>query len=287
MTGNRYGNRGLFSDPTLLYGTIYAVADRPEGPYHEIDGDNVLLGGQYYSGYSCRSLVFEGERYIFYTEPAPDGLPETVSPPMRVTTLADGRLRLACSDRTKIWRKQTLIAAGATPAIVRQPFTQFYWPMVSGHWELAEGVYHGHGGTGWQSADLGVGAANVEFEATLILKRGVAAGVVFRPDTHVEFAGNDRVGSIAIFLDAEAQCVVAAQLPIFNQDRRQKFPVEYGKPYRLRVCIRLPRFELFIDDILVLQSALVWPEMPAPSVGLFVDRGDAEISDLALYELGQ
>ncbi len=44
LTGNRYGNRGFFSDPTVVLGTIYAVAERAEGPYHMHPDDNVLLG---------------------------------------------------------------------------------------------------------------------------------------------------------------------------------------------------------------------------------------------------
>ncbi|MBE0697053.1 MAG: glycoside hydrolase family 68 protein, partial [Anaerolineaceae bacterium] len=52
LTGNRYGNRGIFSDPSVILGTIYAVADQAEGPYHMLPGDNVLLGGQTHSGYT-------------------------------------------------------------------------------------------------------------------------------------------------------------------------------------------------------------------------------------------
>ena len=32
LTGNSYGNRGIFSEPRATTGTIFAVADRPEGP---------------------------------------------------------------------------------------------------------------------------------------------------------------------------------------------------------------------------------------------------------------
>ena len=286
LTGNRYGNRGLFSDPTLRYGTIYAVADRPEGPYHEIEDDNVLIGGQLYNGYSCRSLVFEGERYTFYTQQVPPNHSESVSPPMRTVTLPDGRLRLAYNPRTAALRTQTLIAPGATPAITKLPYTQNYWYMNDGDWQLTDGKYIGTAKSGWQSADLGVGAVNCEFEATVVLQRGVAVGLIFRPDTSIPYAGNDREGDFVFMLDANEQRLVCARLPVFDQDRRRSVPVEYGKAYHLRLCMRPPRFEVFVDDILVLQSALEFPALTHPSVGLFVDRGVAEITNLAAYKLG-
>jgi beta-fructofuranosidase len=33
LTGEWYGNRGIFADPWAVGGTIYAVSDRPDGPY--------------------------------------------------------------------------------------------------------------------------------------------------------------------------------------------------------------------------------------------------------------
>jgi hypothetical protein len=44
LTGHEYGNRGIFTDPHTTRGTMYAVAERPEGPYREFKDDNVLLG---------------------------------------------------------------------------------------------------------------------------------------------------------------------------------------------------------------------------------------------------
>lgn len=286
LTGNRYGNRGVFSDPTVRYGTVYAVADRPEGPFREIEGDNVLIGGQVYSGYSCRSLMFEGERYTYYTQIVPPGYPESVSPPFLTRALPDGRLRLCYDPRTAALRTETLIAPGTTPPIKRLLFTQSYWNMLGGDWSLRDGKYLGDAETGWQAADFGVGAFNVEIEAKVVLHSGVAVGLIFRPDEALEYAGNDRDGAIAFFLDAEKQLLMSARIPLFDTDRMRSFPVEYGREYHLRVCIRPPRFEVYVDDILVLQSAVDWSNLKAPSVGLFVDRGSAVVYDFAAYKLG-
>jgi hypothetical protein len=286
LTGNRYGNRGFFSDPTVLLGTIYAVADRAEGPYHMLLDDNVLLGGQTYSGYTCRTMEFEGERVMFYTQPVPEG-PATVSPPMALRTVDGGRLRLAFHERAKGRRTRTLVAPGsAQPEITQLPFTQFYWALNGGTWRLQDGTYHGEAQTGWQTADLGIGAEAIEFSASVTLHQGAAVGFVFRPDTRVSHSGSDRQGDFVFYLDAEQQQAVAARLPAFIEQHVRRLPVKCGRTYHLRLCIRKPRFELFVDDILVLQGALAWLPAPAPSVGLFVDRGDAAVCGLALYELG-
>jgi len=84
LTSSVHGNRGGFTDPNVLRGTMYAVADHPAGPYREITGDNVLI-----NGHSCRSLVYKGERYIFS---ARDG---SLSPP--VVSEAGAKISLTCS----------------------------------------------------------------------------------------------------------------------------------------------------------------------------------------------
>jgi len=266
-------------------GTIYAVAERAEGPYQMIPGDNVLLGGQTFSGYTCRTMEFEGERCMFYTQPVPDG-PATVSPPMALRTISGGRLRLGFSEHARGLRKKTLIACGEQPEIVRLPFTQFYWALHGGKWWLQEGSYYGKADTGWQTAAFGVGAENFEFSAFVTLQEGAAVGFVFRPNTHLDHSGNDEYGDFIFFLDAERQLAVAAKLPAFDQQHVREYPVETGRSYHLRLCIRRPRFEVFVDDILVLQGALQWQPAPAPGVGLFVDRGTAQVCGLELYELG-
>jgi hypothetical protein len=40
-----HGTRGIFSDPNMINGTMYAVSDRPEGPYHEL-ADNVPVAAR-------------------------------------------------------------------------------------------------------------------------------------------------------------------------------------------------------------------------------------------------
>ena len=281
LTSTGHGNRGGFSDPNVTRGTIYAVAERPEGPYREIEGDNVLMGGDSTSGVSCRSLFFQGKRYVFYHQGgSPTGA--TLSPPMLAHTIDGGRLRLAWSERQKLWRKATLVESGIRPPIAGLPISHATGGINAGRWQLKDnGAYFGVSRTGWQVADLGVGAEDMEIEARVTLQSGVAGGLTFRPDSSQGWSAGD----VAILLDAQDQCVHATRLSQFDGQSRRAFPVRHGRTYHVRVCIRQPRYEVFVDDILILQAAITSSNITAPSMGLFVDRGCVEITDLAAYAL--
>jgi len=69
LSSRGHGNRGNFSDPNIVVGTMYAVSNSLTGPYREIPGDNVLMGGDSSSGFSCRSILFDSKRYVFYHQP--------------------------------------------------------------------------------------------------------------------------------------------------------------------------------------------------------------------------
>jgi len=280
LTTTQHGNRGAFSDPNITRGTIYAISDRPQGPYREIAGDNVLMGGDATSGLSCRSLVFEGERYVFYHQHAPGGA--TLSPPMLARTTSDGRLRLAWNKRMELWRGQTLVSPGDCPGIAHLPLSHPQSGINAGRWRVSDGTrYIGESRTGWQVADIGIGAADVEIEARVTIHSGVAGGFVFRPNTSQGWS----TGDVAVILDARDECALVSALPHFRGESRRRLAIRRGQSYHVRLCIRQLRYELFVDGDLVLQTAVTSQEIPAPSVGLFVDRGRVEITHLAVYAL--
>jgi beta-fructofuranosidase len=274
LTSNAHGNRGL-SDPYVTTGTIYAVADRPEGPYREPAGDNLLIGGDPSCGLSVRSVEFQGKRYGFFTE----GI--TLSPPMELHSTNDGRLQMTWSERQKAWRGAQLLGPSLPTPRPISLRTHDSGAIGGGRWELAaERVYRGVARTGWQVADLAIGGANVEVEARLTLVSGAAVGVVLRSNRQSPHAGGDFV----IGLDATQRCAFATQLPMFFPANRRQFSVEHGRAYRLRLCVRGDRYELFVDDVLVLQGAFPASRRTAPSVGLFIDRGEAIVKDLSLFD---
>jgi len=284
LAAHGYGNRGVFSDPYCNFGTIYAVSDQPQGPYREFDADNVLIGSNDSScGFSCRSVVFQGARYEFFTQPFPnDSGMATLSPPYSLRTTPEGYLRLGYSDRTQGWRVSTLIQPGTTPEITRLPCNHPQWVVQGGTWRKEGRTYLGEARCGWQLAYLPAAAVNLEVEASITLEKGVAAGLAFHPNSKDQAAWGDWV----IALDAKESWVFAARALEFEEMYRRKMVIEYGRSYRIRVCIRGSRFEVFIDDILILQFGIRKPIHPiSHEIGLFVDRAVCRIADLSAYSL--
>ena len=126
---------------------------------------------------------------------------------------------------------------------------------MSGVWELdGAGRLCRQIADGMADGGPGRGECAVELEARVTLRKGVAAGLVYRPLGTLDHCGGD----VVVGLDAAEQTVFAATLPHFMECHRRRFPVELGRTYRLRVCIRPPRLEAYVDDLLVPCSAH-WP----------------------------
>ena len=105
---------------------------------------------------------------------------------------------------------------------------------------------------------------------------------MYRPWAHLKHNGGD----VVIGLDAGEQTAFVATLPSFAEAYRRRVPVEAGREYHLRACIRPPRVELYVDDLLAVQCAFAPREFRTPSIGVFVDRGEVLLRDLAAYRLG-
>jgi len=274
LTSHGHGNRGIFADPNVVRGTIVAVADKPEGPYREPVPGYALLGGDLTAGNTVSTVEFEGKRYAIFQEGS------RLSPPLELNVTPEGRLRMMWSDRQNAWRGASLL-----PDKLPQPVsirTHVTGGVTAGKWELAaDGSYCGKSRTGWQVADLGFGSADMEVEATVTLKSGIAAGLVLRGDRS---APSPR-GDFVFALDAQDGCVFGASLTMFSPMNRRQFKVEPNHAYHLRLCARGDRYQLYVDGELILHGA--FPKefvRPQPGLGLFVDRGETIIEKLAVYQ---
>jgi hypothetical protein len=280
LTGSTHGNWVPWSDPYVQSGTMYAVADRPEGPYRELPADNTLLAGTPPCPHSCRSVLFEGERYVLSTQESEQG--NTLSPPMLARALPGGALRLAYSPRTQSLRRRSLTGE-ELPRIRSHVLPLGHWcPLLSGAWETHEDGYRGASATGWQTCDLGVGAREVEIEATVRLHAGRGAGLVYRPDGGSRHPNGDIVAGV----DAAEGTAFIGSLPSLFERQRRVADVGVDRAHHLRLSVRLPRLELYVDDLLAVQCAVGGRETPSASVGLYVDRGEVTVTDLAAWELG-
>ncbi|MBO9604467.1 MAG: hypothetical protein J7639_00875 [Paenibacillaceae bacterium] len=278
LTGNGYGNRGIFQEKSATHGTIYAVADSIEGPYREWPEDHLLIAGDISSGYSCRSFLFQDTRYVLYTERKTN----TLSLPKEVCTTEEGYLRLQYCSRTSLLRERTLIEPWQPPAITGLPFCHQIWRLPGGTWQLDRDVYHGCAfDGGWQVADLGIGWSDMEMAASVAITGGMAGGLVWRGNSQQTDCG----GNVIFMLNAEEGAVQASVAPHFGPLWSRKWTIERGRRYHLRIIVRRPRVEVYVDNLLALQFAETFAASPHPSVALFVDRAEVEIADLAVHAL--
>ncbi len=282
LTSHGYGNRGIYQDRSIVSGTIYAVADKPEGPYRELEEDHLLLGGDSSSGYSFRSFLFGGKRYGMYT----DRVSNTLSPPFEVRTTSEGYLRLGYSDLTMAWRSKRLLDAEHAEEIKVLPLPHANWGLRGGRWMLDDGRYVGESRTGWQIAGLMPFGGNVEVSASILIEAGVSAGIALIGD----WKAVDCNSTLVVMLDANEGKVIAGIAPLFEELWMSQWPVHLGQEYRLRVIVRNPRVEVFVDDLLVLQFAVKEETMGIArgtegGIGLFVDRGKTYISSVEAFSL--
>lgn len=280
LAAHDYGNRGIFPDPAISRGTVYAVAERPQGPYREMPRDHLLMGGDVNSGYTCRLAHSAGERYVLYIQPVPGGA-ATLSPPMLVRTLPGGESRLAWAPRNEARRKRQLLGG---PASLPEPTllpNHPRWTMPSGTWTRGEAGYTGKAKSGWPLASVGIVGAALEFEADVTLVRGVATGVAFGP-----LSPDGRSKDLLFLLDVEAQAVRCLERPWLPVLASRNVPLQTGRKYRLRLSVRPPRAELYLDDILTLQLPVPVFTQEVPGIGLLVDRGEAILRQPKAWLLG-
>ena len=280
LTGNFYGNRGAYSDPNVTNGTIYAVAERPEGPYRE-PSDSVLLGSRSTAGhFSARSVPLGGRRYMLYTDRERDNLADngnatcgTISTPKRLR--ADGG-RLAAMYSPLIESRVTAESIGpkSPPRLVTEPLWGQIWQMPTARWSMEGGLVTGQSHTGWGVAGLGVKAESFILEATVTMQGAVAAGFAFRM--------SERMSGAVATLEA-AGTVAYGDAPMFEYEERRLTPVPAGKPIHLRLVNRREHIEVFVED--ELRLAIARYRGIGGEVGLFVDRGRATFADIRLREL--
>ena len=281
LTGNWYGNLGLFSQPYVTHGTIFAVSERPEGPYEELK-DNVLLGAHTGAHISCRTVMRQGERYLLYTDR--ERVPANDKGKVHLGTLSTPKLlkrdgqRLYPAYCPLIEKRITDEPVGpgrplAPSADIRR-WGQI-WDFDTAKWTFEGDVVEGSSRTGWGIAPTDLSVESFIFEATVTLEHGRAAGLALRMDQGLE------AGVVA--LDAEDQCVYFGEAPAFEFVERHMMPIQRQKAYRLRIVGRREHLEVYVDDELCL--AFPYYRAMCGRLGCFVDRGKTRITGARVARL--
>lgn len=98
--------------------------------------DNVLIGGQLSSGYSMRTVDYQGERRLMYVDV--DNGVSVLSLPKNIGLNNQGKLRaLYASDLLPKLRIQEI-----SPVIYDQPANSFGWPTYGGLWKEKRECFH-------------------------------------------------------------------------------------------------------------------------------------------------
>ncbi len=279
LTGHWYGNRGYWGDPNLVNGTIFAVAENPEGPYKELK-DNALLAARTTAPISCRSLEHEEARYILYTDREREDHTDsggvtwgTLTTPKYLRTSGD-RLFVSYSPRIESEVAETLIGPNQPPEIDSRKVWGQVWQMETARWMCGESI-SGEAETGWGVLRFAAAPESFIFDTTIILFSGEAAGVAFR-------LGEDIQGAVVVVEPSE-QAVAYYELPSFEFSEKRLTPIPLNEAVHLRVVHRLEHIEVYVNDDLRLAFSRY--RGIGGSTGLFVDRVKAVFEKTRLRSL--
>lgn len=279
LTGHIYGNRGVFTDPNITHGTVYAYANRPEGPYRLPSDDNVLIGARYTAPISCRSVLFEGERYMLYTDrersPSSDTghlTFGTLTAPKRVHASGDGTLQLMYSSRMEACASDGWFTPESWGLDDPHPWGQI-WPLRSCAWRVGghgpdactEHVIHGTSQSGWSVLLAHCPVTDAIIECDIRMDRCASAGILVHAVNHMQGA--------VVAIDTRRGEVVYTDAPRFEfvEARCTAIPADGWR--RLRVVLRQEHVEVYMDDSLRL--AFTRYTGIGGDIGLYVDRGHA------------
>lgn len=288
LTGHNYGNRGIFSDPSITLGTIYAVAKTPEGPFYELD-ENVLVGSFSSAPISTRSFMFEGDRYIMYTDRERTDRNDSsnvnlgsITTPKLLTT--DGQYLIpSYSSRIEqnVINEAKIDWEQLKTRMQKEEWGQI-WPTFSAKWKFEDNIVASYS-KGWSVAPLGHCPESFIFEADVTLNDCAAAGFCIRME-EVNGGGLKQHGAF-VALDSEQNNVFFAHSPFLDFVEKRNMEVEQNRKYHLRVVNRLEFVEIYVDNALKLTFNRY--KGVGGGVGLFVDRGTVIFYNVRLRELAK
>jgi len=276
LCGTRYLGRSSGNDEYAISCTTYSVSDSPRGPF--IDGkDNILIAGNLSSGWTCRTVVKDNKRYLFYVDAASGG--STLSLPKEVKLNNKGELGAYYADILKSLRIDTLISPDNLPIPEYEMLLQnsCWWRTFGGQWIKDVNKYIGKTGEyDYQVINLKKGAPSIEANAIFTIN-AFAAGFFIRTE--------DAEHSLeyVFSLETEKNRLLLSKMYTFEFINARTFMFKRNQKYAVKLMLLEGTCEVYIDSKLIMQCGI---EMYRNiSIGLFCDRGETLVEDLVLYEL--
>jgi len=274
-TGKNNGGIDMFSDPYISRAQIYAVADSPEGPFVENPADNVVIGGQYDSGYSSRTVMKDGKRYMMYVDS--NGGNSVLSLPKEVRLNEKGQLRVYyAADLIPTLRGEAL-----TTRIAAQPYTSFGWPTKGGVWSGSTSQFTCKTDpNSWQAMLMDSTSKNFELSFRVSADSTATAYGVCLTNAS-ELSNLDALRNILVLDRIHNRVYLTDQTWELKNCRSYHF--ENGVEYRIRVLLVGNTLELYINDEMVFNTGFV--NAGRNRAGLFANNGVMNVTDLELYKI--
>jgi hypothetical protein len=266
LSGMNYSGRAVTGDIYASNATIVAYADTCEGPFKEPTEDNILIAGPVQSGFTCRSVLRGGKRYLYYIDRA---VPKNNLSLPKELCMKDGALRATYAD---------ILDARCTPlpltALTREQ-NSFAWRTFGGEHTLQDGT-------------LTLTTAPKDYHAvSLPMPQSIAdeGSVMLQATVRVDGEGGGLFLRTAncpylVLLEPGPGRIALWKLYSFESVAARSYPVQAGKAYHLRCILIDGVIELYVDDVLVLQCGL--PTQPLTHLGFAADRGTLTATQISV-----
>lgn len=274
-TAKNNGGINSFSDPYITRAQIYASAASPEDRFLENEKDNVLMGGQINSGYSSRTIDFNGKKRIMYVDS--NGGDSVISLPKNIEVNDEGKLRMHyAEDILKTLRVENLKAD-----IAIHPTNSFAWNTAGGKWEEKDGTYSCTTDIkSWQAFLMKGIASNLELAFTVCQGSTCSSyGLVISGRGGGKLL-NDLDYILVIDKDGNKIYLTNAEWDMKNC---RKYMFNEKRVYNFCMLLVGNTIELYIDNEMVFNSGITNNGMNR--TGLFANDGSIRVDNVKLYGL--
>lgn len=266
LTGPHYAGRSLTDDDYVCNCTLYATADSPRGPFVE-EPNNILIGGKSNSGFTCRSVLKDGVRYLYYVDRTANGT--SLSLPKELRRNSDGALR-ACY--TPLLEKLRIREIPLPEELERIP-NSFAWHTYGGKWlKTADGFRMTTTEWDYQIAVTPVEAPSLELRAAVTVD--AVGGGLYITD------GDKRY---VLSVEPDKNRLLVAAPHDFTYVMARQYPFRRHQTYDLRVIVMDGNIEIYVQDELLVQGGLEIGTVT--QWGIFCDRGTTMVENIAVFEL--
>ncbi|MBQ7398124.1 MAG: hypothetical protein IJW09_04785 [Clostridia bacterium] len=257
LSGMNYSGRAVTGDAYASNATIVAYADTCDGPFEELIEDNILIAGPVHSGFTCRSVLRNGARYLYYIDRAAGkngfSLPKELH-------LIESKLRATYCRALDERLGEPL------PLCFDKEQNSFAWRTFGGTHTLENGT-------------LTLTTAPKDYHSvSMPMPQDIATegSVMLRARLQISGEGGGLFLRTAncpylVLLEPTHGRVALWRLYSFENVATRCYPLREGGVYEIRCILIDGVIEVYIDDVLLLQCGL--PTYPLSHVGFAADRG--------------